>query len=194
MENSPVGTLSQALEGFQSLVAGVTPDQWDGATPCPDWTVRQLVNHVVGGNNMVTRVLRSEQPPDPAKMPHRSGLDVLGEDPVAASQRSGADLLAALSQPDALSTPVQMPIGTVPGAVVAQMRLVEALIHGRDLAQATGQTPPFTDEIAAPALAFSKDLLAKLPGPTPMFAASTEAPPDATQTDQLAALLGRSVG
>ena len=39
-----------ALDSTRRLVAGVGPDQWSDPTPCEDWDVRTLVNHIVSGN------------------------------------------------------------------------------------------------------------------------------------------------
>jgi len=60
----------------------VTAHDWVRATPCDDWTVYDLVNHVVvGGNVRYTMILRGE-PASRVLATH--GVDALGSEPVAA--------------------------------------------------------------------------------------------------------------
>lgn len=49
-KTEPVDELASALGDMEQLVASVEGDQWPQQTPCTDWTVRELVNHFVGGN------------------------------------------------------------------------------------------------------------------------------------------------
>lgn len=72
------------------------------------------------------------------------------------SYRESADeLLSALRQPGVLEQPFGLPIGTVSGAGALQLRLVETLVHGWDLARATDQLVEFPVEIVEPAFAFT---------------------------------------
>jgi uncharacterized protein (TIGR03086 family) len=184
--------LATALDGTGRLVAGVTGDQWQLPTPCADWDVRALLNHLVGGNRLVTRVLSGEQLPPPEQLGRRAGEDQLGADPVAAWRDSADELLAAFGAPGVLDRPHTVPAGTLPGPAVVHLRVVETLVHGWDLARATGQRPPFPDELVEPELAFSADLLGRLPAGRQPFGPSRPAPADAPAIDRLAALLGRS--
>ena len=57
---SLVDQLAQLLDGAQRLIAGVRGEQWTAPTPCTDWTVRDLVNHIVRGNRLFAAALRGE--------------------------------------------------------------------------------------------------------------------------------------
>jgi uncharacterized protein (TIGR03086 family) len=184
--------LSTALGGAGQLVAAVTPDQWDRPTPCTDWTVRQLVNHVVGGNRLVVRVLRGEPLPPLDQLGRRASVDQLGEDPTATYRDSADRLLAALREPGVLDRTHTLPAGTLPGPAVVHVRTVETLVHGWDLARATGRPTPFPDELAEAELEFSRGLLGRIPEGRRPFAPSRPVPDDAPAIDRLAALLGRS--
>jgi uncharacterized protein (TIGR03086 family) len=162
-------------------------------TPCTDWTVRQLVNHVVGGNRLTTRVLRGKPLPPLEQLGRRGNDDQLGDDPAAAFRVSADELLAALRVPGALERPYTLPVGTLPGPAVVHLRTVETLVHGWDLAQATGQQVPFSDELATPELTFSRELLGRLPEGRQPFAPSRPVADDAPAIDRLAALLGREL-
>jgi len=186
-----VAPLATALEGTGELGAAVTEDQWALPTPCSDWTVRRLVNHVVGGQRLFTRVLGGEQLPPRGQLGRRAGEDQLGDDPVAAYSTSAADLLAALRAPGALEGTYTVPAATLPGPAIVHLRTVETLVHGWDLARATGRPAPFPEELAEGELAFSRDLLGRMPEERRPFAAPRPVAEDAPAIDRLAALLGR---
>jgi uncharacterized protein (TIGR03086 family) len=192
MPQDPFQPLTTALDGTGRLVAGVTGDQWQLPTPCADWTVRQLLNHLVGGNRLFTRVLSGEPLPPAEQLGRRAGEDHLGDDPAAAWRTSAAALLDAFRGPGVLERTHTVPAGTLPGPAVLHLRIVETLVHGWDLARATGQQPPFPDELAERELAFSTDLLGRLPEGRQPFGPSRPADDDAPAIDRLAALLGRS--
>jgi uncharacterized protein (TIGR03086 family) len=87
---------------------------------------------------------------------------------------------------------VTVPFGTIPATVALQLRVVEALVHGWDLARATGRGLDAPDELVAGATAFTERFLGSVPpGRTP-FGAPRPAPQHASPLDRLAALLGRT--
>ncbi|MGW7533397.1 TIGR03086 family metal-binding protein [Amycolatopsis sp. NPDC054798] len=183
---NPVDDLAAVLDSTCELVAGMS--RWDAPTPCPEWTVRELVNHLVLGHRLFTAVLRGE--PGGALDPHAS--DVLGDDPVAAYRDAVAGLLAAFRQPGVLERVFEVPAGTVPGIAAAHLRIVEELVHGWDLARATGQEPKFEDAVVEREIAFSAAKLADLPAERSPFAPPVPVAEDAPPLDRLVALLGRS--
>lgn len=192
MTDDPIRPLAAALDGTGRLVAAVRADQWQLPTPCVDWTVRQLVDHMVGGNRLVTRVLRGEPLP-PRDQPGRRGADdQLGGDPAATYRATAAELLEALRGPGVLERTHTVPVGPLPGSAVVHLRIVETLVHGWDLARATGQEVPFADELAEHELDFSRDLLTRLPKGRRPFGPSQPVADDAAAIDRLGALLGRA--
>jgi uncharacterized protein (TIGR03086 family) len=192
MPQDPLQPLATALDGTGRLVAGVTAGRWELPTPCTEWSVRQLVNHLVGGNRLFTRVLAGAQLPPPEQLGRRAAEDQLGADPAAAWRGSAAELLDAFAGPGVLGRAHAVPAGTLPGPAVLHLRVVETLVHGWDLARATGQQPPFPDALVEPELAFSADLLGRLPKGRQPFGPPQPAADDAPALDRLAALLGRA--
>jgi uncharacterized protein (TIGR03086 family) len=183
--------LATALDDAGRLVAAVTEEQWELPTPCSDWTVRQLVNHVVGGNRLFTRVLSGEPLPPRDQLGRRAGEDQLGADPAAAWATSAADLLAALRVPGVLEGTYTVPAATLPGPAIVHLRTVETLVHGWDLARAIDRPSPFPEELAEGELAFSRELLGRIPEGRHPFGAARPVDDDAPAIDRLAALLGR---
>lgn len=186
MSNSPVDQLTTVVEDYEKVLAGVGADQWDAPTPCPEWTVRELANHVQRGNVRFAAIMAGE----PADVPD---ADLLGEQPVAAFRDAADAMLVAFGQPGALERVVAAPIGQVPGVAALYLRVVEHLVHGWDLARATGQRPAFDDRVAEQAFAFTESKLADLPPGSTAFAARKAVAEDAPAVDRLAALLGREV-
>lgn len=188
MADAPVTQLAQALSITGGLVAGVGDGQWGAPTPCTGWTVRDLVNHLVVGHRAFAMLLRGEPLAEVRKL---SGGDQLGADAVAAYRESAADLLAAFGQPGVMERTVTVPIGEVPGLVALHLRLVEALVHGWDLARATDQPVTFPPGLAEQELDFTIAKLADVPPGHSPFAPPQPAPGNAPTLDRLAAHLGR---
>ncbi len=187
MTMTPVDQLSTALNAAGDLIGGITREQWSRPTPCTEWDVRELVAHLSDGNHLFAAALA-----DDAALPvrERAGVDD-NHDPVAAYRESAEAVVAAFRRPGALGRTVQVPFGTVPGAVAVHLRLTEILVHGWDLAQATGQVAAFPDDLAEQELAFTRDALGALPPGRSPFAPPTPAPDTAPALDRLAACLGR---
>ena len=191
MTDAILHPLATALESTGRLVAAVTEEQWDLPTPCSDWTVRHLVNHVVGGNRLFTRVLSGEPLPPRDQLGARAGEDQLGTEPAAAYAGSAADLLSALRAPGVLAGTYTVPAATLPGPAIVHLRTVETLVHGWDLARAIDLPAPFPEDLAEGELAFSRDLLGRIPEGRHPFGTSQPVDDDAPAIDRLAALLGR---
>ena len=125
-----------ALAATGQFVAGIGDDQWDLPTPCDGWNVRDLVNHIVAGNLWAVQLGSGQAIADVG-----SDLDgdVLGSDPVVAYDVSAESAASVFEMPGALDAPCAVSYGPVPGSVYAGHRLIDVLIHGWDVASATGQ-------------------------------------------------------
>jgi uncharacterized protein (TIGR03086 family) len=170
-----VDQLADALDRTGRLIAGIRDDQWHDPTPCTDWDVRALVDHLVKGNARVVAAF---------------GAD---EIPAADYGQIAAQLLEAFRQPGALDRMVTVPAGTVQGTFALHLRLTELLVHGWDIARATGQKTDFPEVLAEEELHFSERALGVIPPDRRPFKPPQPAPDDAPAIDRLAALLGRDV-
>jgi len=189
--DTPLEPLAGALDLFGRLVAAVGPDQWSLPTPCDAWNVEQLVGHVVSGQRLFARVLAGE-PLDAVVAEARDRpITEGGSDAVSAYRASAEDLLAAFGKPGVLERIVTVPAGTVPGAVAVHLRTTEALVHGWDLARATGLRFDVPGDLAEGELAFSRPMLDRIPPERRTFGPSRPVRDDAPPIDRLAALLGR---
>ncbi|MFF7244368.1 TIGR03086 family metal-binding protein [Embleya sp. NPDC008237] len=185
--------LAVVLEVVGDLVADVREDQWGAPTPCPEWDVRALVDHLVLGSRLFTAVLRGASGAAPDALDPTAARNTLGDPPATAYRDAAEHLLSAFGQPDVPTRLFHVPAGVVPGIAAVHLRTVEELVHGWDLARATGRQLRFPDDIVERELAFTRDRLADLPPGRAPFAPPQPSPDDAPPLDRLAALLGRPV-
>ena len=185
--------MRRASSAFGALVGSVG-DSWSRPTPCDGWTVRDLVNHVVGGNVLFTQLLQGSPLPEGAGLSAVASTDFLGDDPVAAFDASVSGLLAAFEMPGVMAQTFPTPIGVVPGAVVVHLRVTEWLVHGWDLQTALGRLGSLPEDLAEEEIAISRAGIEALPPGRMPFAPPQPAGAEAPASDRLAALLGRDVG
>jgi len=127
---------AQALDATGRIVRGVAADRWHAATPCAGWDARALVSHLVAGNLWAAELAAGGTI---GGVGSRLDGDLLGDDPAAAYEQSAAAAAAVFRRPGALDAPCAVSYGPVPGSVYAGHRFLDVLVHGWDLAVATGQ-------------------------------------------------------
>lgn len=129
---------AQSVEDFAALVAGVPDDAWSRPTPCSEWDVRALVNHVVGEDKWTEPLVEGRTV---AEVGDRFDGDLLGRDPAGAASQAGKEAVAAFAASDALERTIHVSYGDIPGEEYAWQLFADHVIHGWDLAAATGQQP-----------------------------------------------------
>lgn len=125
----------QAVEGFGSRMHAVADDQWSRSTPCSDWNVRVLCNHLVD-ESLWTPPLINGLTID--EVGDRFDGDVLGDDPGKAWDDSAKAAVDAVQQDGAMDRTVHLSFGDVPGRDYVLQLFADYLIHSWDLARATG--------------------------------------------------------
>jgi uncharacterized protein (TIGR03086 family) len=168
------------------LISGLTADQRDLPTPCTQWTVHELLDHMCVASHKAAQAL-ADQDPDEV-------VDHLADGPVSGWARVAAALDAA-STPDAVAATHQMPFAPVPMEVPGEFLLgavvVDLTVHSWDLATATGQQLEIDDDLAAWALAMVHQM-APVEGRTGHpFGPVVAVPDDAPLLAQLLGYTGR---
>ncbi|WP_116200048.1 TIGR03086 family metal-binding protein [Amycolatopsis circi] len=130
-----LGRFLAASTEFDQRLPSVRPDQWTAATPCAEWNVRQLVNHMVRGNLNYVDLLAGSTRADFLRM---RDADALGNDPLAAYTASVQLVADAFSRPGALDQVLDYPLGQVTGHQALAVRATDSAIHAWDLARALG--------------------------------------------------------
>lgn len=175
----PLAQFAQLGPVLGDVIAGIRPDQLDAPTPCADYTVRGVLEHMIGGATMFAAAYRGEAPTEPDR-----------RDPIPAIQGALGDLAQAISAPGALDRTIAAPFGDIDGESFARFVVLDGLVHGWDMAVATGQRYEPPDELVAAADGFARQALDPLrDGQT--FADAVEPAPDATPIERLAAYTGR---
>jgi uncharacterized protein (TIGR03086 family) len=178
-----VQALEVAFANTGRLIAGVRADQWEMGTPCEKWDVRQLVDHVTSVVQMFGAAAANESAP-----PRDAGG--LGDDPAAMFLASAAVTLEAWRARASADGEVILPLGPVPASDAIRINLVDACVHGWDIAIATGQDPALDAQACELALAVSEQLLPAV-GRRDRFAEAVSVPAAASAADRLVAYLGR---
>ena len=177
----------RALDETRDVIAGVGSEQENLATPCEGWDVRTLLNHLVSGNLWAAELGAGRSI---AEVGDRLDGDVLGNDPLGAYDASATAAAAVFEAPGALDAPCAVSYGPVPGSVYAGHRFVDVLIHGWDLATATGQDATLDPELvdASYAILQAEADLVRASG---AFGEDIAVPAEAGAQTRLLAFIGR---
>jgi uncharacterized protein (TIGR03086 family) len=173
-----------ALEWMGGLMRATTPDQMDAPTPCEEFTVRDLMRHLIG---TARRSAGTAQGTSTRHIPHV--VANVADSDLAATYESITRDIRKLWQPASDGDRVTAPWGSCTALEALRGFTVETITHGWDLAVATGQPREAPDQIADRCLLFASAVIPdRLRGvmygkPT---ADSREDPP----TTRLAHLLG----
>lgn len=172
----------------QARIHGIGAAPPDTPTPCADWPLRSLVDHLVAVVDRTARGLSGEKvaglETDPALAP--SAPWPAGDAFAEAAER----LRRAAADPAAWNTVVDAPFPGTPGDVALSLALTDMLVHGWDIARATGQDEEMPEAVAGQVLEFTR---LALPGDARAgyFDPEVQVGPEATNTRQLVAFLGR---
>jgi uncharacterized protein (TIGR03086 family) len=188
MENDVCRLHERAVASFGARVHAVKDDQWDAATPCSEWNVRTLVNHIVGENRWMPPLLEGQTI---AEVGDRFDGDLLGDDPKAAWDASAAEAVEAVQADGAMDRTVHLSFGDFPGREYTMQVFADLMIHGWDLARAIGADERLDPELVEACTAWFTPMeeayrSSGAIGPRP------EVPPDADAQTRLLAAFGRA--
>lgn len=127
--------LQLAIEEFQRRLNRVGDDQWHLATPCAEWDVRALVNHVVGELRWVPPLLEGKTI---AEVGDALSGDLLGGDPKQTWSLAAESATDAASQEGALERTVHLSYGDRPAGAYVRELSSDVVIHTWDLARGIG--------------------------------------------------------
>jgi uncharacterized protein (TIGR03086 family) len=135
VQDDSVRRFVTASNGFAARVRLIGIGQWTEPTPCSDWDVRALVNHVAQGNLNYVRLLGGASAAEFLRMRDE---DALGDEPLLSFLASIDDGARAFAEPGAMDRVVDHPSGKLPGRQAITVRTTDTVIHTWDLARAIG--------------------------------------------------------
>jgi uncharacterized protein (TIGR03086 family) len=179
--------MTAAANAAGRTVAHVDASQFDGPTPCTEWDVRTLLNHLILWTSYSLEV-RANGGSVGQELIDR---DFAADPGFAADYRAQLDrALTAWSDPATWNRSLDVMGSPMPSADVAALNIAEMVLHGWDLAAATGQAYTVSEPAAAAAMRAveaNAELFRQYKG----FAEPVEVPPTASPLDRLLALSGR---
>lgn len=187
MSNAKLLVRAAAL--LRETVRNIEPEQLGAQTPCTEYDVRKLVNHLLVWGPSLEGAGRKESVPPSADS--ESAVDLTTGD-WAAALEAGIDRTATTwSEPGAWEGVTHMGGPTeLPASMVGAMIAGEWVLHSWDLAQATGQHVQVDEDLLEYLLEeFAKT--AELGREMGIFAPEVAVPPSSSTLDRLLGLTGR---
>lgn len=173
--------LDRTFDHAHGVIAGVRPEQFADKTPCAEWTVRELLDHMISVVANIGSAAAGKEP---------SEFD-LAAHPAAQFQAVAAAALDAWRAPGALDSVLDVAVRPMPGRMLAGINLLDTATHAWDLAVATGQPAALPDDVATAAMEASRATISPELRPG-RFGPEVPAPDGASATDALVAFLGRT--
>jgi uncharacterized protein (TIGR03086 family) len=132
-----IEALQTSRNEFESRLRQIDDDQWDLPTPCDEWSVHDLVNHLLVGTRMSVILLGGGSTED--------AISSLGDDLVTSSDDVLADfngladaMHAGFTANGGMDGTVNHPMGVIPRAQFVGFRIGDYVAHSWDLARAIG--------------------------------------------------------
>jgi uncharacterized protein (TIGR03086 family) len=173
---------------FGEKVRAIAADQWTNPTPCTEWDVHALVNHLVNENRWVPPLFAGKTI---SEVGSAFDGDLLGDDPVLAWNDSADEALAAIREPGAMEHTVHLSFGDNPGSEYTMQLFTDFAIHGWDLARGIGADdaidPEFVELLYADMA--PKEEMLKASG---VFGDKVVPPEGANVQTKLLAIMGRT--
>ena len=182
--------LEQAQDWTAGKIANVRNEDLRKSTPCAEWNVGALLDHMLADMETFNRVAQGES------LDLVSSIDPTADANAGRAQPDASEEFARLtkesreiwSHPEALEQKYKTSRSEMPGEALVMVSLIDTLVHGWDLAKATAQDTDMPADVAEAALAFTTKMMKdKRMG----FAEPVPVPDDASVTDRLVGWLGR---
>ncbi len=182
-----VDFFARGVREFGSRVHLIEDGQWHNPTPCADWSVRDLVNHLVYEDLWAPELFAGRTVEE---VGDRFEGDLLGDAPHRAWDEASAAALNAVRGPGALERKVHLSSGERPGHSYVTELLNDHVVHAWDLARGIGADDTLDPELVEWLLGKMKPVEDKLKE-SGMFGEQVEVPENADAQTKLLAVMGR---
>jgi len=178
----------KSLNSSIGFVSAVADSAWGNDTPCTDWNVKDVVNHIVYENVWMVALFNGRTIEE---VGDEFDGDLVGNDPAGVYERTANGVKAVLAEPDAMSRTCQISSGPVSGAEYSKQLFLDTLIHGWDIAVGSGQDAKLDDYLIEMCTPLAR-AIADNEGYRAAFAAPITVDPGDNPQTHLLGLLGRS--
>jgi uncharacterized protein (TIGR03086 family) len=186
-----VSNLERVLGEARALVSSLTNDDLPTQTPCSEWKVTGLVEHMIGVVTNFGRALGGGAPTPPSA----SGADGATAGSLSAAYGQAVDaLVSAARAPGALDKTLKLPFGEMPAQRGIGIALADQMIHTWDLSKALGRPYTMDETLATMVLRGMHELIAANPnarGEGRAFGLEVPCSESASAQDRLVAFAGR---
>lgn len=184
----PREQLAVIIPTLTAIVDGIEPADLDSPTPCANFTVQGVLDHMIG---LAATFVPAFRGADEAEVSRSDTTE--GDVPKAAFHRGMTGLLDAVNSPGAMERTISAPFGDVPGSVFARFVAFDGLIHGYDLASSTAQSYDLPPDLVTSVDSFAREALSPDMRDGDTFALETTAPSGANPLEKLVAFSGRTL-
>jgi uncharacterized protein (TIGR03086 family) len=185
--------MGESIEVAVAAIRGADPARFDDPSPCTDWTVGQAVNHLSFGLVMAEYGARKAAWPQDWTADERCPYLRGAPESEWADRAAEVGSAAARAWADPAAWEGEAPFGSsaMPAAMVGSMMTAEFVLHGWDIATATGQAFAVPEPLAATVLA-GVESIAGMGRDGGWFGAEVQVPADASTLDRALAASGRN--
>jgi uncharacterized protein (TIGR03086 family) len=177
----------RAMRATRAYLNAVGAQHWHDPTPCTEWDLKQVANHIVGENLWAAELFPGKTI---AEVGTRLDGDLAGDDPAAAYAASVDAATAAVSAPGAMEATCHLSFGDFSGSDYAAQLMLDTLVHGWDIAKASGQDTRLDQELVAACLPVATQLATQFRS-AGVFGEDLPVPAEADAQTRLLAVLGR---
>ena len=178
----------RSIASTARIIDSVDESQWSNSTPCSEWDVKDVVNHLVYENRWMVALFEGQTI---AEVGDRFDGDLVGDDPKNVYRESAAEVLAILRQDDAMSRTCQISSGPVTGAEYASQLFLDTLVHGWDISVGAEAPAALDPELVDACIPLAETTAAYAAG-SGSFAESVPVNSDTDPQTRLLAILGRA--
>jgi uncharacterized protein (TIGR03086 family) len=183
--------LQRVVATTTDVIGHTTKAQLSNPTLCTEWTVKDVINHMVTGATMFAMSAEQGSIPDDV-LGKLMGADNVGDDPKAAWGAAASRALTAFEAPGVMEKVVKLPFGEMPAGVALNIAIFDVATHSVDLAKATGQKVTDT-EMLEDALLLAQQMMGPQLRQPGIFADEQPCPDNAGVDDRLLAFAGRKI-
>jgi uncharacterized protein (TIGR03086 family) len=186
-----VAMLQRVVDATTDVIGHTTSEQLANPTLCTEWTVKDVINHMVTGATMFAISAEQGSVPDEV-LGKLMGADNVGDDPKGAWDTAAKRALTAFEAPGVMEKIVKLPFGEMPAGIALNIAIFDVATHSVDLARATGQKVTDT-ELLENALLLAQQMMGPQLRQPGIFDDAQPCSDSAPVDDRLLAFAGRKI-